>query len=46
MEQGPPRLPLEERVAGKRLEFRSARSAPQVTYDERVAGKRQEIRKR
>lgn len=46
MEQGPPRLPLEERVAGKRLEFRNARSAPQVTYDERVAGKRQEIRKR
>lgn len=46
MEQGPPQLPLAERVAGKRLEFRNARSAPQVTYDERVAGKRQEMRKR
>jgi len=44
MDQGPPRLPVEERVAGKRLEFRSARSAPQVTYDERVAGRRQERR--
>lgn len=46
MAQGPPRLPVEERVAGKRLEFRSARSAPQVTYDERVAGRRQERRNR
>lgn len=42
---GPPRLPKAERVAGKRLEFRSARSGGVVT-DQRVAGKRQEFRDR
>lgn len=42
--QGPPRLPVEERVAGKRMEYRSAKSAPTVVTDPKVAGKRQEYR--
>lgn len=42
---GPPRLPRAERVAGKRIEFRSPRSAGVVVEDtERVAGKRQQFR--
>ena len=46
MQQGPPQLPVQERVAGKRLEFRNTRSAGRVVYTEKVAGKRQEIRNR
>jgi len=43
--QGPPRLPYAERVAGKRIEYRSASDAGRV-IDSKVAGKRQEFRLR
>ena len=42
---GPPRLPRAERVAGKRIEYRSA-SSPGVVVQDRVAGSRQERRNR
>jgi hypothetical protein len=46
MSQGPPQLTVAERVAGKRLEFRSAKAPGVVVYDAKVAGKRQERRNR
>jgi hypothetical protein len=45
MAEAPPRLPYQERVAGKRIEYRGPRSAGRIV-DERVAGSREEIRRR